>query len=223
MSGQPHFDFRNRYIRKDGAVVYILWAAFWSEEVGARIGVARNVTALAKAEEELRFLAHHDPLTKLTNRSLFSDRLIAALQTAQRQGNELALLFLDINDFKSINDLHGHAAGDRVLCIVAQRLKSCVREIDTVARIGGDEFTVLLTDVTSRDAISQRLDQIHQVMSEPLPPEFAALTMPLCSIGVAYYPEHGSDADTLLTHSDSEMYRMKRYRNVGSLRQIKVD
>jgi len=223
MSGQPHFDFRNRYIRKDGAVVYILWAAFWSEEVGARIGVARNVTALAKAEEELRFLAHHDPLTKLTNRSLFNDRLISALRTAQRQGNELALLFLDINDFKSINDLHGHAAGDRVLCIVAQRLKSCVREIDTVARIGGDEFTVLLTDVTSRDAITQRLDQIHQVMSEPLPPEFAALTMPLCSIGVAYYPEHGKDADTLLTHSDSEMYRMKRYRNVGSLRQIKVD
>ncbi|CAB1402558.1 diguanylate cyclase/phosphodiesterase (GGDEF & EAL domains) with PAS/PAC sensor(s) [Pseudomonas fluorescens] len=223
MSGQPHFDFRNRYIRKDGAVVYILWAAFWSEEVGARIGVARNVTALAKAEEELRFLAHHDPLTKLTNRSLFNDRLISALRTAQRQGNELALLFLDINDFKSINDLHGHAAGDRVLCIVAQRLKSCVREIDTVARIGGDEFTVLLTDVTSRDAISQRLDQIHKVMSEPLPPEFAALTMPLCSIGVAYYPEHGKDADTLLTHSDSEMYRMKRYRNVGSLRQIKVD
>ncbi|MCR8931325.1 GGDEF domain-containing protein [Pseudomonas sp. A4] len=138
--------------------------------MGARIGVARNVTALAKAEEELRFLAHHDPLTKLTNRSLFNDRLISALRTAQRQGNELALLFLDINDFKSINDLHGHAAGDRVLCIVAQRLKSCVREIDTVARIGGDEFTVLLTDVTSRDAISQRLDQIHQVMSEPLPP-----------------------------------------------------
>jgi diguanylate cyclase (GGDEF)-like protein/PAS domain S-box-containing protein len=216
MNGQPHFDFRNRYIRKDGAVVYILWAAFWSEEAGARIGVARNVTALAKAEEELRFLAHHDPLTKLTNRSLFSDRLISALQSAQEQCDELALLFLDINDFKSINDVHGHAAGDRVLCIVAQRLKSCVRETDTVARIGGDEFTVLLTDVQSRDVISKKLEQIHNVMAEPLGPEFGTLKMPLCSIGVAYYPEHGMDADTLLTHSDSEMYRMKRYRNVES-------
>lgn len=214
MNGQPHFDFRNRYIRKDGAVVYILWAAFWSEEVGARIGVARNVTALAKAEEELRFLAHHDPLTKLTNRSLFSDRLISALQTAHRHGNELALLFLDVNDFKSINDVHGHAAGDRVLCIIAQRLKNCVRETDTVARIGGDEFTVLLTEVQSRDAISKKLDQIHKVLSEPLGREFGTLKMPLCSIGVAYYPEHGKDADTLLTHSDSEMYRMKRYRNL---------
>jgi diguanylate cyclase (GGDEF)-like protein/PAS domain S-box-containing protein len=216
MNGQPHFDFRNRYIRKDGAVVYILWAAFWSEEVGARIGVARNVTALAKAEEELRFLAHHDPLTKLTNRSLFSDRLISALQSAQGHCDELALLFLDINDFKSINDVHGHAAGDRVLCIIAQRLKSCVRDIDTVARIGGDEFTVLLTEVKSRDEISKKLDQIHRVMSEPLPPEFGTLKMPMCSIGVAYYTEHGMDADTLLTHSDSEMYRMKRYRNVES-------
>lgn len=214
MNGQPHFDFRNRYIRKDGAVVYILWAAFWSEEVGARIGVARNVTALAKAEEELRFLAHHDPLTKLTNRSLFNDRLISALQTAQRQGNELALLFLDVNDFKRINDVHGHAAGDRVLCIIAQRLKSCVRETDTVARIGGDEFTVLLTGIQSRDAISKKLDQIHKVLSEPLAPEFGTLKMPLCSIGVAYYPEHGEDADALLTHSDSEMYRMKRYRSL---------
>lgn len=94
MNGQPHFDFRNRYIRKDGAVVHILWAAFWSDEVGARIGVARNVTALTEAEQELRFLAHHDPLTRLSNRSLFNQRLAAALQAAQRQQQPLALLFL---------------------------------------------------------------------------------------------------------------------------------
>lgn len=212
MNGQFHFDFRNRYIRKDGGVVYILWAAFWSEEVGARIGVARNVTALTQAEEELRFLAHHDPLTKLTNRSIFSDRLKSALHVAHRHNSQLALLFLDINDFKSINDVHGHAAGDRILCMIARRLESCIRETDTVARMGGDEFTVLLTDIQSRDAISKKLEQIHNVMAAPLPPEFGALKMPSCSIGVAYYPEDGKDADTLLTYSDNEMYRMKRHR-----------
>ncbi|WP_321356920.1 diguanylate cyclase domain-containing protein [Pseudomonas extremaustralis] len=216
MSGQSHFDFRNRYIRKDGGVVYILWAAFWSEEVGARIGVARNVTALAQAEEELRFLAHHDPLTKLTNRSLFNDRLESALRAAHRHDTQLALLFLDVNDFKRINDVHGHAVGDRVLCVIAHRLESCMRETDTVARMGGDEFTVLLTDVQSRAAISNKLEQIHTIMAAPLGPEFGALKMPLCSIGVAYYPEDGKDADTLLTYADGEMYRMKKHRSLNS-------
>lgn len=216
MSGQSHFDFRNRYIRKDGGVVYILWAAFWSEEVGARIGVARNVTALAQAEEELRFLAHHDPLTKLTNRSLFNDRLESALRAAHRHDSQLALLFLDVNDFKRINDVHGHAVGDRVLCVIAHRLESCMRETDTVARMGGDEFTVLLTDVQSRAAISNKLEQIHTIMAAPLGPEFGALKMPLCSIGVAYYPEDGKDADTLLTYADGEMYRMKKHRSLNS-------
>lgn len=147
MNGKPHVDFRNRYLRKDGSVVHILWAAFWSEEVGARIGVARDITALTQAEEELRFLAHHDSLTALTNRSLFNDRLDTALQGALRHNSKLALLFLDVNDFKCINDVHGHAIGDRVLCVIARRLEGCVRGSDLVARMGGDEFTVLLTDI----------------------------------------------------------------------------
>lgn len=210
MDGQPHFDFRNRYLRKDGSVVYILWSAFWSEEEQARIGVARDVTALAKAEEELRFLAHHDPLTKLTNRSLFNDHLESALRAARRHKSTLALLFLDINNFKNINDTYGHAAGDRALCLVAQRLTSCVRETDTVARLGGDEFTVLLTDIQLNDVIPKKIEQILAVMAEPLSEEFAGLDMPLCSIGVAFYPAHGEDADTLLSHADGEMYRVKR-------------
>lgn len=168
MNGQPHVDFRNRYIRKDGSVVHILWAAFWSEDVGARIGVARDITALTQAEEELRFLAHHDPLTALTNRSLFNDRLDSALRNARRQNSTLALLFLDINDFKGINDVHGHAAGDRVLCTIARRLESCVRETDTVARMGGDEFTVLLTDLHSEDAVAEKVQQILAIMAAPL-------------------------------------------------------
>jgi diguanylate cyclase (GGDEF)-like protein/PAS domain S-box-containing protein len=213
MNGQPHFDFRNRYIRKDGGVVHILWAAFWSEEVGARIGVARNVTALWQAEEELRFLAHHDPLTGLANRALFNDRLDAALRAAQRHDSSLALLFLDVNDFKGINDVHGHAAGDQVLRMIARRLQGCVRETDTVARMGGDEFTVLLTDIQSQGDVCEKVAQILAVMAEPPDADSFVLTMPSCSIGIACYPADGEDADTLLSHADDDMYRIKRQRS----------
>ncbi|MDH0732390.1 sensor domain-containing diguanylate cyclase [Pseudomonas sichuanensis] len=215
MNGHAHFDFRNRYIRKDGAVVHILWAAFWSDEVGARIGVARNVTALTQAEQELRFLAHHDPLTRLCNRSLFNDRLAAALHSAKHQQRPLALLFLDINDFKGINDVHGHAAGDRVLCTIARRLEACVAATDTVARMGGDEFTILLPDISSAAAVAEKIAQILAVMAEPLGPEFGAIGMPGCSIGVACYPDDGEDADTLLSRADDDMYQQKRRRRAA--------
>ena len=213
MNGQAHVDFRNRYVRKDGAVVHILWAAFWSEDVGARIGVARDVTALRAAEDELRFLAHHDPLTKLTNRSLFNDRLESALRAAHRRQGTLALLFVDMNDFKGINDVYGHAMGDRVLCMAAQRLHRCVRESDTVARMGGDEFTVLLTDIQSTDDVAWKVEQISVAMAEPLGAEFGGIQMPSCSIGMAFYPVDGEDADTLLSHADGDMYRIKRQRS----------
>ncbi|SDN32854.1 sensor domain-containing diguanylate cyclase [Vreelandella arcis] len=210
MSGKPHIDFRNRYIRKDGGIVHILWSARWYEQERVRVGVARDVTDLMQAEEELRYLAHHDPLTKLTNRALFYDRLNLGLSTAHRYQSNLALLFLDINDFKGINDVHGHAAGDRVLCTVARRLEGCVRETDTVARMGGDEFTVLLTDIKSTTAVAEKVDQILTVLNEPLGAEFGEVKMPSCSIGVACYPADGEDADTLLSRADSHMYQIKR-------------
>lgn len=210
MSGQPHTDFRNRYIRKDGSIVHILWSALWSEEERARIGVAKDVTALRQAEDELRFLAHHDPLTEVTNRSLFYDRLDSALRTAHRYQSRLALLFLDIDDFKIINDVYGHAVGDRVLCEIARRLEGCVRETDTVARMGGDEFIILLTDIEAADAVSGKVEAITAIMAEPLDAEFGDIRMPSCSIGVACYPADGEDADTLLSHADGDMYRVKR-------------
>lgn len=212
MSGQPHYDFRNRYIRKDGGVVHILWAACWSDEANARIGVARDVTAQYQAEAELRFLAHHDPLTRLANRARFNERLDAALAAARRHGRPLAVLFLDINDFKQINDNHGHSMGDRVLCALARRLESCVGAADTVARMGGDEFTVLLPDCAAPEAIAERVAQILATMAEPLGDGFAGIAPPSCSIGVACFPEHGSEADVLLRHADGHMYRIKRQR-----------
>lgn len=215
MKGQPHVDFSNRYVRKDGSTVHILWSAHWSEQEGVRIGVARDVTALRQAEAEIRFLAHHDPLTQLTNRSLFDDRLDSGLRAAHRHQSSLALLFVDIDDFKYINDVHGHAVGDRVLCTVARRLESCVRETDTVARMGGDEFTVLFTDIQSADAVAAKVEQILTRMGEPLGAEFGGLKMPSCSIGVACYPADGEDAETLLSHADGDMYRKKRRRSAA--------
>ncbi|UXZ54303.1 sensor domain-containing diguanylate cyclase [Halomonas sp. 7T] len=212
MSGQPHVDFRNRYLRKDGSTVHILWSARWYADEEVRIGVARDVTALVQAEDELRFLAHHDPLTKLINRSLFYDRLVSGLSTARRHQNSLAVLFLDVNDFKAINDTYGHAIGDGVLCTVARRLESCLRETDTVARMGGDEFTMLLTDIQSMDAVTSKIEQILTVLAEPLDAEFGGISMPSCSIGVACYPTDGDDADTLLRHADSAMYTVKKHR-----------
>jgi len=210
MNGHPHYDFRNRYVRKDGGIVHILWAASWSEEAQARIGVARDVTALRQAEEELRFLAHHDPLTRLANRAMFNERLDSALATARQHDGTLGLLFLDINDFKEINDVHGHAVGDRVLCTLARRLEGCVRATDTVARMGGDEFTVLLNDCPSPVAIAEQVARILAVMAEPLGMELSGIDTPSCSIGVARFPEDGNDADMLLRHADGDMYRVKR-------------
>ncbi|MEB6589083.1 MULTISPECIES: sensor domain-containing diguanylate cyclase [Pseudomonas] len=210
MNGQPHYDFRNRYIRKDGGIVHILWAACWSDEAEARIGVARDVTAQREAEEELRFLAHHDPLTRLANRAMFNERLESALREAHRQDTRLALLFVDINDFKGINDVHGHAVGDQVLCTLARRLEACMEATDTVARIGGDEFTVLLNDIASQDAVAEKVACALTAMAAPLGAELSGVKMPSCSIGVACYPEDGRDADALLRHADGHMYRIKQ-------------
>jgi len=215
MNGQPHYDFRNRYIRKDGGIVHILWAASWSDEANARIGVARDVTAQRHAEEELRFLAHHDPLTRLANRAMFNERLDTALAAARHHNQPLALLFIDINDFKDINDNHGHSVGDRVLCTLARRLEGCVGATDTVARMGGDEFTVLLTDYASPEAIAEQVARILAAMAEPLGAEFAGIGAPSCSIGVARFPEDGNDADMLLRHADGDMYRIKRQRTAA--------
>ena len=215
MNGQSHYDFRNRYIRKDGTIVHILWAACWSAEADARIGVARDVTAQCQAEEELRFLAHHDPLTRLANRAMFNDRLDTALAAARQRNQPLALLFLDINHFKDINDNHGHSVGDRVLCTVARRLEGCVGAADTVARMGGDEFTVLLTDNASPEAIAEHVARILAAMAEPLGAGLSDIDAPSCSIGVACFPRDGSDADMLLRHADGDMYRIKRQRTAA--------
>ncbi len=163
-----------------------------------------------RAEERLRFMAHHDGLTGLTNRSLFYDRLEMALRSAGRNEGRLALLYLDLNDFKKINDTEGHEAGDQLLIEMARRLEDCTRDTDTVARMGGDEFTVLLTDVHGHHSVETAVAKISELMSLPMNLEGKAFHVS-CSIGTALYPEDGLTARELLSKADANMYLSKRH------------
>jgi len=164
-----------------------------------------------RAEEHLRFLAHHDPLTGLTNRALFYDRLETALRQANRSGGHLAVLYLDLNNFKHINDSLGHAAGDQLLIDVANRLRWGTRDADTVTRMGGDEFTLLLSDVMNRADLESAVRKIRRLMAAPFTVNGAALTV-TCSVGGALYPENGNTAQQLLSSADAHMYTTKRKR-----------
>ncbi len=164
------------------------------------------------AEEKLQQLAHNDPLTGLPNRALFQDRLEQGLALAQRHKQELAVLFLDLDHFKEINDTLGHDMGDVLLKETANRLLSCVRKTDTVARMGGDEFTVILTEMKAPGSAEQVAKGILKVLREPFELNGTRCNVG-CSIGIARYPEHGMDSETLLRNADTAMYQAKTERN----------
>ena len=170
--------------------------------------VLHRTQELELLNQQLANQAYHDSLTKLPNRSLFEDRLKQSIAHAAREGTQVALMFIDLDNFKEVNDTWGHAAGDALLCQVARRLESQCRKMDSVARIGGDEFTLLLILEEDDDIseISRRIIDIFQV-------PFDILDKPLLitmSIGVAIYPIHGYDYDVLKTKSDEAMYQAKR-------------
>ena len=158
------------------------------------------------AENEYR--AHHDSLTQLPNRTLFSDRLSTALTVCKRKQSELALLFIDLDNLKTINDVSGHTAGDAVLLEVAKRMQLCLRESDTVARIGGDEFIVLLPDVRTEEAAMIVAEKIRSALIDPIDADGYSLTTS-ASIGVAIFPFHGLNATDLMNNADTAMYAAK--------------
>ena len=160
-------------------------------------------------QTQMQFMAMHDELTRLPNRRLFHDRLHTAFARAHRQEGRLSLLFLDLNNFKRVNDDHGHACGDLLLQTVANRLRDCMRETDTLARMGGDEFVVLLeSNVTPADVklIEQK---IHAALAAPLHLGNGQQLQIAVSIGVAHYPEDGDTMQLLLRHADRAMYASK--------------
>lgn len=173
------------------------------------IGVIRDVTREYKEQEQVRHQAQHDYLTGLPNRSLLVERLEQALNQATRKGSSLALLFLDLNRFKPINDHYGHLAGDGILQALGQRLREAMRASDTVARFGGDEFVVLVPELESRDGVLSLARKLQDLVDAPFHWEGLELQIGV-SIGIALYPDHGHSADALLAAADTAMYAAKQ-------------
>jgi len=177
------------------------------------MAVAQDVTEQRQAEETIRWQAHHDALTGLPNRALLRDRLDQVLAMAERSGELAALLFLDLDHFKRVNDTLGHAAGDRLLQHVAARLTDCLRAEDTVARLGGDEFVVILPSLQAVGDAAEVAQKIRAVLAAPLTIEDHEMTV-TASVGTSLFPSDGRDADTLLKNADSAMYRSKQAPSV---------
>lgn len=170
--------------------------------------ILRDVTERKHFEFQLTYLATHDDLTGLPNRNLLQDRLEQSLVHARRSGRMVAVLFFDIDRFKTINDSLGHDAGDQLLCRVAKRLLGCVRESDTVARLGGDEFVIVLADLTRRSDVTLVARKIHDALIQPMVISEQELFV-TGSIGISLYPNDGKDLQALLMNADSAMYRAK--------------
>lgn len=267
----------NRYIRKDGRIVHIMWTARWLTGEKLRIGVARDITQRRRTEavqvalyaiseashtatdlddlhqklhdivndldipafhdadsqsdsdrnhwqliatqisealtrrqlfDRLRYVAQYDPLTGLPNRELLSDRIHTTLARARRQQTSFALLFIDLNGFKRVNDSLGHAAGDQLLQRVAHRLSQSVRESDTAARLGGDEFVILVERISERHGAQEVADKLRTAFEKPFLVDATELDI-VPSIGVAVFPYDGEDEFTLLKHADNAMYTAK--------------
>lgn len=172
------------------------------------IAVRTDITPLKAAQENLSHMAHFDPLTDLPNRALFSDRLHQALAVANRSRTRLAVIFIDLDEFKPINDTLGHAIGDLLLKEAAKRLQECVRDSDTAARIGGDEFVVLLSAIEAEQDALGVAEKIRHAFNQPFGLAGQSLRIS-SSIGVAIYPEHGNDEKVLLRNADIAMYHAK--------------
>lgn len=199
--------------RKDGEE-FLCWLELSQvcDAAGQRthfVAVLSDITDRKRAEQELRYLANYDTLTGLPNRTLLGERLAHALIRARRHGTRVALLFLDLDRFKHVNDSLGHAAGDRLLKAAAARIQANVRDIDTVARLGGDEFTVVAEDLTGRDEAERLARQLLEAFQQPIGIDERTEIVISPSIGISLFPDHGQVPTDLLKFADTAMYRAK--------------
>ena len=211
-TGQPLQSYPFTTVRKDGTQIFVENSVSpVRNKEGIVIGfraVSRDVTQRKQFEQKLADMATHDPLTGLPNRSLLSDRLTMGLALTRRNGSRLSLLMLDLDKFKVINDTMGHAVGDQLLKSVAERLTEVTRKSDTVARVGGDEFVLVLPHITGPDDAAKLAQRILDVFQEPFIFDGHQLKI-TSSIGIAVYPDDGKEIEVLLKCADSAMYQAK--------------
>jgi diguanylate cyclase (GGDEF)-like protein/PAS domain S-box-containing protein len=205
------FSYRAR--RQDGSAVWLESTSRAILDPDTRrvteiVAVSRDITERKAAEEQIEYQAYHDALTGLPNRSLFRDRLTIALAHARRLGAPLAVMFLDLDGFKVVNDTLGHSLGDELLKVIAGRLLAVLREEDTIARMGGDEFTVLIGELRSIDDAAKVARKLLETIAQPVRIEGHELYI-TTSIGIAIYPNDGDSAEALLKNADNAMYRAK--------------
>jgi diguanylate cyclase (GGDEF)-like protein len=179
------------------------------QEVTSRHELEEKLVTVTRAEEVARHAAFHDPLTDMPNRALFDDRLEHGLAQSTRHGRALAVMYIDLDNFKAINDVHGHDAGDAVLKAIADRLKGRTRRDDTVSRYGGDEFLYLLMDMGGQQEISLIADKLLDELRKPIPAGTGTLIVNP-SIGIAIYPKDGTAASDLIKSADKAMYEAKQ-------------
>ena len=209
--GDPQLSrYEIRIVRKDGEIRWLDYSAGVIDLDGrpAVLGTAFDVTERKRSEERIRSLAYHDTLTGLPNRLLFADRLGLAVAQAHRLGQRLAVLFLDLDGFKLINDSLGHSLGDRLLEVVAERIHGALREGDTVARLGGDEFTLLLPGVSRAEDAPKVAEKVLETVRQPIAIDGRELYV-TGSVGISLYPDDGTDPETLVRNADAAMYRAK--------------
>jgi diguanylate cyclase (GGDEF)-like protein/PAS domain S-box-containing protein len=178
-------------------------------EIANYVAIFSDITVIKQHQQRLEHLAHYDALTQLPNRMLLGDRLQLAMAQTERNGKMLAICYLDLDNFKPINDKFGHSAGDFLLIEVAQRLKTCVRAGDTVSRLGGDEFVLLVSNIEDLHECDYAVARIISALTQPFRVSDHSIAIS-ASIGVTLYPHDGSDADTLLRHADQAMYAAKQ-------------
>ncbi len=198
--------------RKNGEI-YVEWLTVNAVKDAAGkvtnyVAVFTDFTTRKQAEEQIRFLAQHDALTGLPNRSLLRERLLRAIAHAQRNGRKLAVIFLDLDDFKTVNDTFGHDAGDEILQVVAKRLTDTVRREDTVARLGGDEFILVLEELATLDGLPAIVAKIIEAVARPVVFEGREIRS-ATSVGVSVYPDDGATPENLVKHADAAMYVAK--------------
>lgn len=211
------FVMEKRYVRRDGEIIHVTLHVSLVRNGRGRplyfVGQIVDITERTRYEQAIRHMAYHDPLTGLPNRVMLRERLAMLLTQARVNQDMLAVIFLDLDRFKLINDSLGHYVGDHALRIIADRLVHAVRASDMVARLGGDEFTVVLPGITEEQDAFRVLRKLVEALGQPLRLEGEEYSVS-ASVGVALYPRDGQDSDTLLRIADAAMYDSKQCKGI---------